>query len=31
MGDRVVMMWEIGAPIRVFGKQWGGLRTAYTL
>jgi methyl-accepting chemotaxis protein len=31
MGDRVVMMWEIGAPIRVFGKQWGGFRTAYTL
>ena len=31
MGDRVIMMWEIGAPIRVFGKQWGGLRTAYTL
>lgn len=31
MGDRVVMMWEIGAPIRVFGKQWGGLRMAYSL
>lgn len=31
MGDRVVMMWEIGAPIRIFGRQWGGLRTAYTL
>jgi methyl-accepting chemotaxis protein len=31
MGDRVVMMWEIGVPIRVFGKQWGGFRTAYTL
>jgi methyl-accepting chemotaxis protein len=31
MGDRVVMMWEIGAPIRVFGKQWGGFRTAYML
>ena len=31
MGDRIVMMWEIGAPIRVYGKQWGGLRTAYTL
>ena len=25
MGDRIDMMWEIGAPIRVFGKQWGGL------
>ena len=31
MGDRIVMMWEIGAPIRVFGKQWGGIRTAYKL
>lgn len=31
MGDRIVMMWEIGTPIRVFGKQWGGFRTAYTL
>ena len=31
MGDRIIMMWEIGAPIRVFGKQWGGFRTAYTL
>ena len=31
MGDRTVMMWEIDAPIRVFGKHWGGLRTAYTL
>jgi methyl-accepting chemotaxis protein len=31
MGDRIVMMWEIGAPIRVFGKQWGGFRTAYSL
>ncbi|MFA6265333.1 MAG: methyl-accepting chemotaxis protein [Pseudolabrys sp.] len=31
MGDRVVMMWEIGAPIRVFGKKWGGFRTAYML
>ncbi len=31
MGDRVVMMWEIGAPIRVFGKQWGGFRMAYSL
>jgi hypothetical protein len=29
MGDRIDMMWEIGAPIRVFGKQWGGFRTAY--
>ncbi len=31
MGNGIVMMWEIGAPIRVFGKQWGGFRTAYTL
>ena len=31
MGDRVVMLWEIGAPIRVFGKQWGGFRTCYTM
>jgi methyl-accepting chemotaxis protein len=31
MGNRIVMMWEIGAPIRVFGKQWGGFRTAYSL
>ena len=31
MGDRIDMMWEIGVPIRVFGKQWGGFRTAYKL
>jgi methyl-accepting chemotaxis protein len=31
MGNRIVMMWEIDAPIRVFGKHWGGFRTAYTL
>jgi methyl-accepting chemotaxis protein len=31
MGDRIVMMWEIDAPIRIFGKHWGGFRTAYTL
>jgi methyl-accepting chemotaxis protein len=31
MGDRIVMLWEIGAPIRVFGKQWGGLRTCYKM
>jgi methyl-accepting chemotaxis protein len=31
MGDRVVMLWEIGAPIRVFGKQWGGFRTCYRM
>jgi methyl-accepting chemotaxis protein len=27
----VVMMREIDAPIRVFGKHWGGLRTAYKI
>ena len=31
MGDRVVMLWEIGAPIRVRGKQWGGFRTCYKM
>ena len=31
MGQRIVMMWEVDAPIRVFGKHWGGFRTAYTL
>ena len=31
MGDRIDMMWEIAAPIRVFGKQWGGFRMAYKL
>jgi methyl-accepting chemotaxis protein len=25
----VVLMQEIDAPIRVFGKHWGGFRTAY--
>jgi len=25
------MMREIDAPIRVFGKHWGGFRTAYNL
>lgn len=27
----VVMMREIDAPIRVFGKHWGGFRTAYKI
>lgn len=27
----VVMMKEIDAPIRIFGKHWGGLRMAYKL
>jgi methyl-accepting chemotaxis protein len=32
MGNGVtIMMQEIDAPIRVFGKHWGGFRTAYTL
>jgi methyl-accepting chemotaxis protein len=31
MGDRIVMMQEIDAPIRVFGRHWGGFRTAYSL
>ena len=32
MGNGVtVVMREIDAPIRVFGKHWGGFRTAYTL
>ncbi|MGE0564753.1 MAG: methyl-accepting chemotaxis protein, partial [Pseudolabrys sp.] len=28
-GD-VALMQEVDAPIRVFGRHWGGLRTAYT-
>ena len=32
MGNGVViMMREIDAPIRVFGKHWGGFRTAYKI
>jgi methyl-accepting chemotaxis protein len=32
MGDNVIiMMREIDAPVRVFGKHWGGFRTAYKL
>lgn len=30
-GGKVVMMREIDAPIRVFGRHWGGLRMAYRL
>jgi methyl-accepting chemotaxis protein len=30
MGDKIVMMREIAAPIRVLGKHWGGFRTAYS-
>jgi methyl-accepting chemotaxis protein len=28
-GGKVVMMWEIVAPIRVLGRHWGGFRVAY--
>jgi len=28
-GGRIVMMQEVDAPIRLFGRHWGGLRTAY--
>jgi methyl-accepting chemotaxis protein len=32
MGNGVtIMMQEIDAPIRVFGKHWGGFRSAYKL
>ena len=32
MGNGVViMMREIDAPVRVFGKHWGGFRTAYKI
>jgi methyl-accepting chemotaxis protein len=32
MGNGVViMMREIDAPVRVFGKHWGGVRTAYKI
>lgn len=30
-GGTMVMMREIDAPIRVFGRHWGGFRTAYRL
>lgn len=28
-GGRIVMMQEVDAPIRILGRHWGGLRTAY--
>lgn len=28
-GGNVVLMQEVDAPIRIFGRHWGGLRTAY--
>jgi methyl-accepting chemotaxis protein len=32
MGNGVIiMMREIDAPVRAFGKHWGGFRTAYKL
>jgi methyl-accepting chemotaxis protein len=32
MGNGVtIMMREVDAPIRIFGKHWGGFRTAYRL
>jgi methyl-accepting chemotaxis protein len=30
-GGMMVMMREVDAPIRVFGRHWGGFRTAYRL
>ena len=30
-GGKVVLMQEVDAPIRVLGRHWGGLRTAYRL
>ncbi len=30
-GGVMVMMREVDAPIRLFGRHWGGLRTAYRL
>lgn len=30
-GGATVMMREVDAPIRVFGRHWGGFRTAYRL
>lgn len=31
LGDQIVMVREIDAPIRVLGRHWGGCRTAYRL
>jgi methyl-accepting chemotaxis protein len=28
-GGKIVMMQEVDAPVRVLGRHWGGLRTAY--
>jgi hypothetical protein len=29
--EGAVMMREVDAPTRLFGRQWGGFRTAYRL
>jgi methyl-accepting chemotaxis protein len=32
MGNGItIIMREIDAPIRIFGKHWGGFRSAYKL
>jgi methyl-accepting chemotaxis protein len=31
MGDRIIMCKEVAAPLKVFGKHWGGFRTAYKI
>jgi len=30
-GGKIVMMQEVDAPIRLLGRHWGGLRTAYRI
>ena len=30
-GGVTIMMREVDAPIRIFGRHWGGFRTAYRL
>jgi methyl-accepting chemotaxis protein len=29
MGGKILVMQEVDAPIRILGRHWGGLRTAY--
>ena len=31
VGDQIIMVREVDAPIRVFGRHWGACRTAYRL
>jgi methyl-accepting chemotaxis protein len=31
MGGKTVMVKEVDAPIRIFGRHWGGFRTAYKM